>query len=176
VPGLVAGVFAALLGWFLHDFVPQRAWLQGSVLVVKRGQRERRCDLATAEILRLGRTMPPLTRDCTDAVPVLRAQQQNSGPVVRRVLPGDGLCILPAAQLLLLAEAIPVWCTAAKGDRANAKKPADLGFHRDQRACALRRDGGIRTRDPLTPSQVRYQAALRPGTAGPPGQRRASLP
>ena len=25
------------------------------------------------------------------------------------------------------------------------------------------RDGGIRTRDPLTPSQVRYQAALRPG-------------
>jgi hypothetical protein len=29
------------------------------------------------------------------------------------------------------------------------------------------RDGGIRTRDPLTPSQVRYQAALRPGTNRP---------
>src|SRR5205085_8077829 len=27
------------------------------------------------------------------------------------------------------------------------------------------RDGGIRTHDPLTPSQVRYQAALRPGAA-----------
>ena len=27
------------------------------------------------------------------------------------------------------------------------------------------RDGGIRTHDPLTPSQVRYQAALRPGRA-----------
>ncbi len=62
-----------------------------------------------------------------------------------------------------------VWCTAAKGDPPNAKKPADLGFHRDQRACASsRRDGGIRTRDPLTPSQVRYQAALRPGTARQP--------
>src|SRR5262249_31995670 len=28
----------------------------------------------------------------------------------------------------------------------------------------LRRDGGIRTHDPLTPSQVRYQAAPRPAT------------
>jgi hypothetical protein len=106
VPGLAAAVFAALLGRFLHDFVPQQAWLQGSVLVVRRGQREHRCDLATAEILQLGRTMPPLTRGYTDAVPVLRARQQDSGPVVRLVLRGDGLGILPAAQLLLLAEAI----------------------------------------------------------------------
>jgi hypothetical protein len=35
------------------------------------------------------------------------------------------------------------------------------------------RDGGICTRDPLTPSQVRYQAALRPGTARPPPAWRA---
>ena len=28
--------------------------------------------------------------------------------------------------------------------------------------CKIGRDGGIRTHDPLTPSQVRYQAALHP--------------
>ena len=31
----------------------------------------------------------------------------------------------------------------------------------------LRRDGGIRTHDPLTPSQVRYQAALQPAARSP---------
>ena len=32
------------------------------------------------------------------------------------------------------------------------------------RADLIGRDGGIRTHDPLTPSQVRYQAALHPET------------
>jgi hypothetical protein len=34
------------------------------------------------------------------------------------------------------------------------------------------RDGGIRTRDPLHPMQVRYQAALRPETDGQYTRRR----
>lgn len=41
------------------------------------------------------------------------------------------------------------WILASKQVRSRAmigsdtSKPADLGFHHDQRACALRRDGGI---------------------------------
>ena len=33
---------------------------------------------------------------------------------------------------------------------------------RENRPVNIGRDGGIRTHDPLTPSQVRYQAALHP--------------
>jgi hypothetical protein len=36
----------------------------------------------------------------------------------------------------------------------------------EPRACEIGRDGGIRTHDPLTPSQVRYQAALHPESSG----------
>src|SRR5438105_2429083 len=43
------------------------------------------------------------------------------------------------------------------------RKPADLRFRVKSAGFAGRRDGGIRTHDPLTPSQVRYQAAPRPG-------------
>jgi hypothetical protein len=44
---------------------------------------------------------------------------------------------------------VPKWSPAPVGegqltmDGADMKTPADLGVHRDQRACALRRDGGI---------------------------------
>ena len=104
--GLLAIAFGAIFARFLHDFIPQRSSLRGTVLVVERNGRERRCDLATAEILRLGRTMPPLTRGATDDVPVLRARQHEGGKLVRLVLRGDDLRIVPAAQLLLLVEAI----------------------------------------------------------------------
>ena len=37
---------------------------------------------------------------------------------------------------------------------------------RQYRKKKIGRDGGIRTHDPLTPSQVRYQAALHPESVG----------
>ena len=113
--GLLAIAFAALFARFLYDFIPQRSSLNGSVLVVERGSRKRWCDLATAEILKLGRTMPPLTGGATDAVPVLRARQHDGGPLVRLVLRGDDLRILPAGQLLLLAETIESGSARSKG-------------------------------------------------------------
>jgi hypothetical protein len=103
---LLAIPFGAIFARFLYDFIPQRSSLRGTVLVVERNGRERRCDLATAEILRLGRTMPPLTRGVTADVPVLRARQHKGGKLVRLVLRGDDLRIMPADQLLLLADAI----------------------------------------------------------------------
>ena len=45
------------------------------------------------------------------------------------------------------------------------KKPADLHFHAWSAGSSAGRDGGIRTHDPLTPSQVRYQTAPRPDCA-----------
>jgi hypothetical protein len=106
VAGLVSLAFGALLARFLYDFIPQRARLEGSVLAVERGGRERKCDLASAEIIELSTTMPPLTRGYSDAVPVLRARQETRGKLVRVVLRGDDLRIVSASQLVLLAEAI----------------------------------------------------------------------
>jgi hypothetical protein len=124
--GLLAVAFAALLARFLHDFIPQRSWLRGSVLVVERGSRESRCDLATAEILRLGRTMAPLTRGATDAVPILRARQDQGGTLVRLVLRGNNLRILPADQLLLLAAAIESGPARSEGGKKVCRRLRSL--------------------------------------------------
>lgn len=106
VAGLLTVAFSALLARFLYDFLPQRAWLRGSVLAVERRGRQRQCDLATAEVVKLGRTVWPMTRGYSDAVPVLCARQRKGSALVRLTLRGDDLRIAPAAQLVLLAEAI----------------------------------------------------------------------
>jgi hypothetical protein len=104
--GSASALFAALLARFLYDFLPQRAWLERSVLTVERGSQRRQCDLASAKIIELNSTMPNLTRGYSGAVPVLRARQHEGDALVRVVLRGDDLRIVPADQLLLLAEAI----------------------------------------------------------------------
>lgn len=67
----------------------------------------------------------------------------------------------------------------ALGAAAPARRPAAeaCGAKRSQRPAlrCLCRDGGIRTHDPLTPSQVRYQAAPRPAPALP-GCQPSALP
>ena len=45
-------------------------------------------------------------------------------------------------------------CAAGKDGRKTKNRPGPV--------CLIGRGGGIRTRDPLHPMQVRYQAALRP--------------
>src|SRR6266516_5870622 len=90
VAGLLAIASGALFARFLYDFVPQRSWLRGSILVVKRDGRQRECDLATAETIKLGWTMPPLTGGYSGAVPTLRVRQQKGSRLVRLVLRGDG--------------------------------------------------------------------------------------
>ncbi len=106
IAGLVTIAFSALVARFGYDFVPQRAWLEGSVLAVERGGRQRHCDLASAETIKLSSTMPPLTRGYSIAVPVLLARQDIASKLVRVVLRGDDLRIIPASQLVLLSEAI----------------------------------------------------------------------
>ena len=102
---LLGAPSTAVFARFLYDFVPQRAWLKGSILTVERRGRQRQCDLATAEVIGLSWTMPPFTRGYSDAVPVLRARNKGSR-LVRLVLRGDDLHIVPKGQLALLAEAI----------------------------------------------------------------------
>ena len=45
-------------------------------------------------------------------------------------------------------------CAAGQDGRKTKNRPGPV--------CLIGRGGGIRTRDPLHPMQVRYQAALRP--------------
>lgn len=104
--GLVAIAFSALLARVLYDFVPQRAWLDGSVLAVERWDKPRQCDLASAEIIKLSRTMPPPDRGYPHIVPVLLARQHEDHRLVRLVLRGDDLRTVPGEQLLRLADAI----------------------------------------------------------------------
>lgn len=47
--------------------------------------------------------------------------------------------------------------------RLNVKRPAPLIQENRSDRRAVGRSGGIRTHDPFTPSEVRYQAALRSG-------------
>jgi hypothetical protein len=104
--GLAGIAFGALFARFLYDYVPQRAWLDGSVLTTERAGQQRRCNLATAEMIKLGSTMPRMVPGYHDAVPMLRAQQDKGSKPVRLVLRGNDLHIIPAAELLLLAQAI----------------------------------------------------------------------
>jgi len=104
--GLLTAAFSAVLARFLYDFGPQRGWLRGSVLSVERLGGPRECDLATAEVVKLGWTMPTMTRGYTEAVPVLAVRQHKGGSLVRLALRGVDLRILPANELLQLAAAL----------------------------------------------------------------------
>ena len=88
-------------------------------------------------------------------------------PIVLRGVKVDRVLVMTAAPCCLSHSGIVIHL---------APRLAPLEPSAGLRKPPTSRDGGIRTRDPLTPSQVRYQAALRPGTANPPDQRRAPLP
>jgi hypothetical protein len=106
-----------------YPFLPQRAWLEGSVLTVERnvlpvwgslltaegglltieGKRDvRQCDLGSASKIAL-RQVPPLF---SWSVLVLYAWQEPGSPPVRLVLAGPGWVLLTAAHLRMLAQVI----------------------------------------------------------------------
>ena len=84
------------------SYLPQRAWLEGSVLTVESGQDVRRCDLASAARIAI-RSVPPFT---SWSFLVLYAYQEPGSPPVRLVLEGPRWALLTAAQLRALAAVI----------------------------------------------------------------------
>jgi hypothetical protein len=102
---LGAAIFDGLLARFLYDFLPRRGWLDGTVLTVRGPRRERQCDLASAVVVKFGRTMPTMARGIA-APPVLVARQEPGSPPVRLLLRGPDLRPFPPGDLRLLAAAI----------------------------------------------------------------------
>jgi hypothetical protein len=106
-PGLILGaaIFDGIFARFLYDFLPRRGRLDGTVLTVEAAfpASVRRCDLASAAVIRLRRTMPLAGHG---SVPVLYLRQHAGDPPVRLALRGPGLDPFPAGHLRLLADAI----------------------------------------------------------------------
>jgi hypothetical protein len=126
---LGAAIFGALFARFVYDFHPRRAWLEGTVLTVE-GPRDlrqylslkawlkddagiidggavdlRRCDLASASVIKLRRTLPPMARGY-GSVPVLYARQEPDSLPARLLLRRPDLLPFPADHLRMLAHAI----------------------------------------------------------------------
>jgi hypothetical protein len=86
----------------LYPFLPQRAWLEGSVLTVEGRQGTRRCDLASASKIAF-RYVPPIG---SWSFLVLYAWQEPDSPPARLVLDGPGWLLLTADHLRMLAQVI----------------------------------------------------------------------
>jgi hypothetical protein len=84
------------------SFLPQQAWLEGSILTVESGQDIRRCDLASASRIAI-RSVPRFT---SWSFLALYAYQAPGSPPVRLVLEGPRWVLLTAAQLRALAAVI----------------------------------------------------------------------
>jgi hypothetical protein len=124
---LGAAIFGALFAGFLYNYLPRRAWLDGSVLTIE-GTRDlrqflslnarpegnvlpidgtedlRRCDLSSASVIRLHTAVPPMTMG--GAALVLYARQQADSLPTRLLLRGPDLLPLPPEHLRMLAAAI----------------------------------------------------------------------
>jgi hypothetical protein len=94
-------IFGSLPG-FMYRFLPQRAWLEGSVLIVEHKQKARRCDLLSASLIRL-RTYGFIGGW---TFLVLEACQELANEPVRLVLEGPDWILLTAAHLRMLAQII----------------------------------------------------------------------
>jgi hypothetical protein len=103
--GGLACFAGAALARFVYDFLPRKGWLVGGTLIVASPWGERRCDLAAAEVVKLGSTMPPLAPGLSP-VPVLSARQRPGVRSVRLLLCGPGLTPMSPEDLRLLADAI----------------------------------------------------------------------
>jgi hypothetical protein len=102
------GSFAAIC-----PLLPQKAWLQGSLLIVERGGEVRQCDLATATRIKL-RSVPPFINLSFE---VLSAYPEPKSAPTRLVLTGPDWSTLTAQQARQLAQII--------GSRTHDRKAAD---------------------------------------------------
>lgn len=88
---------------FLYPFLPQRAWLEGSVLTVEYKQAVRRCDIALASKIALRRVW---TIGGNWSFLVLYAYQEPASEPVRLVVQGPDWVLLTAEHLRMLAQVI----------------------------------------------------------------------
>jgi len=101
LPGRRQGRFDAPL----YPFQPQRAWLQGTVLIVEFNHQSAECDLVTAARIRIrGRPLPVFNRGWV--FDVLYAYQDDNSTPARLVLAGPGWYLLTGKQFRRLAEII----------------------------------------------------------------------
>lgn len=94
---LFGGSFAAIC-----PLLPQQAWLQGSRLIVERGQEVRQCDLATAARIKV-RTIPPFINLSFE---ILSAYPEPKSTPTRLVLAGPDWSTLTGQQARQLAQII----------------------------------------------------------------------
>ena len=89
----------------LYPFQAQRAWLQGTVLIVEFNHQSAECDLVTAARIRIrGRPLPVFNRGWV--FDVLYAYQDDKSTPARLVLAGPGWYLLTGQQFGRLAEII----------------------------------------------------------------------
>ena len=87
---------------FLRPFLPQRAWLQGSVLTVEDRQGTGQCDLVSASKIAL-RSVPPIG---SWSFLVLYAWPEPGSTPARLVLDGPSWLLLTGEHLRMLARVI----------------------------------------------------------------------
>jgi hypothetical protein len=106
--GLLILPLAVLLdGWFAsyaRDWFPRRGSLEGTVLEVRGARGVRRCDLASAEVIRVH--MASGVGNLLNSSWILLARQERGGPAVRLMMRGPDFQLFPAEHLRMLADAI----------------------------------------------------------------------
>ncbi|MFC6881329.1 MULTISPECIES: hypothetical protein [Actinomadura] len=154
VGGTIGRQWEVILGWLLwiglfayawlrwRDRTPQRAWLDGTVLTVRTGQRIRRCDLATARSVRLGSTV---TAQGDEAFSVLQARDAVTGVKVRYVLRTVSGHRLPAEDLRILADVVETGSRPATSAPALAAKLREIAQYGRELGSSERVDWSHRT-------------------------------
>jgi len=135
----------------MYPLLPQQAWLQGSLLIVERGQEVSQCDLATAAFISI-RSSKPFLSGFGWVFEVLHAWQAPDNAPTRLVLAGPDWFLLTGDEYRRLAR---ILSSRADTDRKISKvvrrlqecaayedfrsQPPDWSFRTDP--------GGTRKRD-----------------------------
>jgi hypothetical protein len=122
---------------------PQEAWLEGSVLSVRRGGSVERCDLATATVADL---VTSVFAEPGPSFSVLRVGEK--GAVLRYVLKSSDDRALPAEDLRVLAEAFTSGPRASKAAVDVAARLREIAQYGHERPWSERIDWSHRARRP----------------------------
>ncbi len=134
-PDRVIGRAPGFMRRHLYPFLPQKAWLQGSLLIVERFQEVSRCDLATAALIKI-RSVKPLLSGFGWSFEVLHACQALDGAPTRLVLTGPDWYLLTGGEYRRLAQILS--SRAGTDGRINKviRRLQDYGAYEDFRSQA----------------------------------------
>jgi hypothetical protein len=132
-PGRVFGRSNRFMPRYLYPLLPQRAWLQGSVLIVERCQEVSQCDLANAALVKI-RSVKPLLSGIGWSFDVLHACQTLDGAPTRMVLTGPDWYLLTGDEYRRLAHILSTRADAdGKIDKV-IRSLRDYGAYEDFRS------------------------------------------